>query len=247
MTVAGRRSIFAAMLALALLSGTASRAQTTPVDGIEISRMPAAAAPMPAPDSTSGPASAPAASDVIRRSNANSPAAPSPAAPMVPDTIRVVLALSAVLALILILRWGGKRLMAAGAFGRGPRGVQVLGRTHLSPRQQVVILQVGRRLLVVGDSGGQLNTLCEISDPDEAAMLIAQVRGEARPEPPPQTAFSTVFRRASARFRGGEEEAGAPAHEPSVEDADPQLASARQELNGLAERVRSVARHLRKA
>jgi flagellar biogenesis protein FliO len=153
-----------------------------------------------------------------------------------------VLALAVVLGLIVVLRWGGKRLMTSGRLGRGSRGVQVLGRTYLSPRQQVLILQVGRRLLVVGDSGGQLNTLCQIDDPDEAATLIAQLRGE--PEPPPQTSFATVFRRARQRYA---DEPDAPASVPSDhEDPDPQIVSARQELNGLAERVRSVARHLRR-
>ena len=56
--------------------------------------------------------------------------------------------------------------------------VQLLSRTVLSPKQHVMLLRVGRRLVVIGDSGGQMSALSEITDPDEVAALVGQIRDE---------------------------------------------------------------------
>ena len=52
--------------------------------------------------------------------------------------------------------------------------LRVVGRTSLGPKHQVVLVQLGRRLVAVGVSGDRLATLCEITDPDEVAMLVAR-------------------------------------------------------------------------
>src|SRR5688500_14932836 len=112
----------------------------------------------------------------IHRSTAMTavPATSQPSSATSLDTGRVFVALVAVLALILLLRWALRRFVPA-ALARNSRGIRVVGRTYLGPKQQILVLQVGRRLLVVGDSGQQLNTLCEITDQDEAAALLGQV------------------------------------------------------------------------
>ena len=92
------------------------------------------------------------------------------------DTGRVLLALGAVLALIFLLRFSIKK-MAPAMVGRGSRGVRVVSRTAIGPKQQVLIVQVGRRVLIVGESGQQLRTLSEITDPDEIAALLGQMQG----------------------------------------------------------------------
>ncbi len=119
--------------------------------------------------------------------------------------------------------------------GRSSRGIRVITRAYLAPKQQVVVLQVGRRLLIVGDSGHNLSTLCEITDPDEAAMLLAQIQGDAFDAD--KSSFAGAMSRASESFS------------PKSNDAlnDPALESARTELNGLAQRVRTVSRHLNRA
>ena len=173
-----------------------------------------------AQDATTRPA------NLIHRS---SPAATSPSSNLPGgsfDTTRVLFSLAAVIGLIVLLRWGGKRLGAVG--NRSSRAIQVLGRSYLSNKQQVLIVQVGRRVLVIGDSGQQLNTLCEITDANEAAALIAQLRGE-----PVESAAATI--------------ATSQPPPPKIEIDDAELMTARQELNGLAEKVRVVARHLNSA
>src|SRR5579862_7348078 len=68
---------------------------------------------------------------------------------------RVAGALAVVLALIFILRWGGLRIFNSPATQKASRSVQVLSRSVLAPRQHILLVQVGKRVLVVGDSGGQ--------------------------------------------------------------------------------------------
>ena len=150
------------------------------------------------------------------------------------DAPRVFAALAAVIGLILVLRWGVKRLVPRG-IGNGSRAINVLARCHISHKQKILIVQIGRRLLVVGDGGQGLNTLCEISDPDESAALLAQM-GKS-----PATSFERVLSRAVA--------SGDDAQESPMDDgiADEELSSARRQLNGLAEKVRVVARQLNRA
>lgn len=86
-------------------------------------------------------------------------------------------ALAIVLVVLLLLRTLLKRL-ARPARG-GPRGgaIEVLARTAVPPRQQLLLVRVGRRLLVVGSSPAGLSTLAEIADPEEAAELADAAMG----------------------------------------------------------------------
>ncbi|MHC4696895.1 MAG: FliO/MopB family protein [Planctomycetota bacterium] len=49
--------------------------------------------------------------------------------------------------------------------------VRVIGRTSLTPKHHVALIQLGRRYLAVGMSGDRMATLCEVHDPEEAAEL----------------------------------------------------------------------------
>lgn len=159
------------------------------------------------------------------------------------DYPRVLGALAAVVGLILLLRWCGGRFVPAAGGRRSSRAVEVLGRSPLSPKQQVMLLRVGRRLIVVGESGSQLSCLCDITDPDEVAALVGQLQEDKAALV--SGAFGAVFRRSRGYFTPEEPPAGAPA----LEDAEEQetVASAREELNGLRERVRMLARHFKSA
>lgn len=171
---------------------------------------------------------------------AANPAAPaSPGAGM--DYPRVLLALGVVVGLILALRWVG-RMFFPGAAGRGAsRAVEVLSRSPLSPKQQVLLLRVGRRLVVVGDSGSQMNPLCEISDPDEIAALVGQLRDEKTAAP--TRVFGAMFGKSRRGFESAEPAPAAetPAGLRDVEPEEREVASARDELSGLRDRVRLLA------
>ncbi len=174
------------------------------------------------------------------------------------DVKRVCYSLAIVIALILALRWGGRLLFPGAKAFRPSRAVQVLSRNIISPKQQVIVLQVGRRVVVVGDSGAQMNPLCEITDPDEVASLIGQIRENER-DPMAKT-FSSLFGRAGAPYAPTQtgakpelDEDDADTEQSGQRDRvevgleDPALASTRQELNGLMDKVRLVARQFNRS
>ena len=59
--------------------------------------------------------------------------------------------------------------------GRGP--IRLLGRTAIGARQEILLVEVGPRVLVVGSTKEGLSSLGEISNPDEIAVLRADLPG----------------------------------------------------------------------
>ncbi|UCE60326.1 MAG: flagellar biosynthetic protein FliO [Phycisphaerales bacterium] len=53
--------------------------------------------------------------------------------------------------------------------------VRVVGRTPLTPKHHVALVQLGRRYVAVGVSGDRIERLCEIDDSEEVAELAARV------------------------------------------------------------------------
>lgn len=88
---------------------------------------------------------------------------------------RVLGALVLVLGAILGMRW----LLRRGSATRNPAGpsraVEVLSRTAVSPKQAVMLIRVGPRLLVVGAGTDSMNTLAEIDDPEQVSQLLGAV------------------------------------------------------------------------
>ena len=154
------------------------------------SATPAPVAVVPTPPSPTAAPAAPAAPSPsgefsktpLRRPDdpaaGGNPGDPPPTGSATSDIPRVLLALAIVLAIIFFLKWAGRRFFTTPSAGRSSRAVQVLARSVLSPKQQVVLIQVGRRVLVAADSGAQMSPLAEITDPDEVAALVGQLRAE---------------------------------------------------------------------
>lgn len=162
---------------------------------------------------------------------------------------RLALSLGVVLAIIGGLYWLLRRYYGGSVSSSSTRAVKVLSRTPLAPRQQVMLLQVGRRVVVVGDSGGAMTTLAQIDDPDEVAQLLGQIQTEQMQR---AASFGSVFRRNQNTFE--EPEPGDqptmiadgevpldvdPSQGPAVPESD-QLAQQRSEIAGLLEKVRSL-------
>jgi flagellar biogenesis protein FliO len=173
---------------------------------------------------------------------------PSVASPQPFEFQRVVLALGAVIALIFVLRWVAKRVFVMPGAARASRAVQVLSRSPLAPRQQVLLLQVGRRVVVVADSGGTMSTLCQIEDPDEVTSLLAQImadRGMSSPK-----AFGSVFGRTRNRFDESMEEgegitSALEGADPVEAPDDPAANETSSEIRGLMNRVRQMSSQFR--
>jgi flagellar biogenesis protein FliO len=223
-------------------------------------RGPAAVSP---PDDRDAPPAAPVdgaiGQRVLRRSapRATQSAAASRGAPAI-EWSRLLLALAVVLALILVMRWVMRRLMGGAAAARGSRFAEVLARTPITPRQHLVLIRVGSRLLVVADSGGQqMSTLCQITSADEVAAVLAQLRPDAADGL--TRAFSGLVGQAASRYTAsvqgvqddGGEAAGATVapntdgdRTDSAEAADSAVQGTREQLRGLQDRIRTLSQQI---
>jgi flagellar biogenesis protein FliO len=167
------------------------------------------------------------------------------------DAVHVVGALALVVALIFGMRFLAKRFFALPTVRTSPL-VKVLARSPVSPKQQVLLLHVGRRILVVADSGATMQPLAQITDADEIAALLGQLNANANFG---RSTFAPLFNKLRGDFDPDEMPAG-PQVTGDVIDAmqEPESASEEaggvtqttQDLQGLMEKVRLVSRRLGK-
>lgn len=155
------------------------------------------------------------------------------------DVTRMLLALAIVIGLIFVAKWFLKRFYNGAAMPGGSRAVQVLNRTVLAPKQQILLLQVGRRVVVVGESNGNLTTLAQIDDPDEIAQLVGKLEEEKVNR---STAFGGLFGRAQKKLEDGPVEPEPSRSAPDAErhEADASTDQMRSQLSGLLEKVKSL-------
>jgi len=89
--------------------------------------------------------------------------------------LRTLGALAVVAGLIFAARWFLRRWGASGPAGRaGP--MEVLARASVAPRQQLLLVRLGKRLVLIGAGGGTMSTLAEVSDQAEVDELMRSVR-----------------------------------------------------------------------
>lgn len=149
--------------------------------------------------------------------------------------LNTVTALGAVVGLILVGRAALVRLTGRTPATTHSPAVQVISRVALAPRQHVLLLRLGHRLLVVGDSGSTLSTLANIDDPDEVATMLKAVAA-AQPH-----SISRGFRHLLNRCNGDYARHDI-ASEEGLDLAEHRTDRARDEVSGLLARLRALSR-----
>ena len=96
---------------------------------------------------------------------------------------RTLVALAVVVVLIFVARIMLRRFGPVSG-PRRPEVLDVLARTTVSSRHQLLLVRVGRRVVLVGQGPSSLTTLSEVTDTDEAAALIEAVGGAGRKKAP---------------------------------------------------------------
>ncbi|RMF43589.1 MAG: hypothetical protein D6753_04805 [Planctomycetota bacterium] len=158
----------------------------------ETGRVSTAVAEQPAPTQPAAPGFDPGASD--GRADPGTRRAPTPLAPPSDRAagepsrnggfqalFTVGSSLLIVLGLFFGVAWCYKRGMRGIAAGHLPKQVlEVLGRSSLGPRQQLVLLRVGPKLVLVSVIQGEARTLTEITDPIEVDRMVGDCES-ARP------------------------------------------------------------------
>jgi hypothetical protein len=106
------------------------------------------------------------------------------------------------------------------------------------------MVQVGQRIVVVGDSGGQMGAVTEITDHEEVAALFMQLSEEKTA--PSLKRFGSLFNRAEAEFN---EKNAAEIDKPQIREVppptDPAVDEARGEIDDLADKVRLLSAQFR--
>jgi len=111
------------------------------------------------------------------------------------DIARWSVGLAVVLAAIFGCAWLVRKFAA---FPSGTAGVlRVVGGVSLGARERVVVLQAGKKQLILGVSPGRIQTLHVLDEEDLASM-------ESAPMAPPQGAFSHRLRQAMRGMRRDE-------------------------------------------
>lgn len=145
-------------------------------------------------------------------------------------SLAVVLAVIAGLALLL------RRLLPSFRPGSGGL-VEVVGRSHLSPKQSLNLVRVGRRLVLVGATPERMSALCEIDDPREVMEILARVPsssglGGGR--------FEEVLTEAGREFDEPDEAPGEVGKMPSAARLD----EAKGRVQGLLARLKTMQRQV---
>ena len=143
-------------------------------------------------------------------------------------------ALAIVLSLVGAATWVLRRWMAGGriSLGRNSGVLRIVGRTPLSPKHSLALIQLGRRFVMVGVAGDRVNTLCEVSDPEEVAELAART---GTPAEPGAGRFDDLLLGEAADYRKVlEEEVG------ETRRASAKGARAREPLTDLLSRLRTL-------
>jgi len=165
------------------------------------------------------------------------------------DIPRIGLALAIVISLIAVLYWVYKKFFGVATAQRYSGAMSVLTRLAVTPKQHLVLLQVGRRVVLVADNGVQMSALSEITDPDEVASLIGQLGSEkAMSAVKAMNSFGNVFGRARNDF---EEPVTRDSRDP-VDDneaaaQDPSIEEARGEISGLMDKIRLLSGQIRRS
>lgn len=172
-----------------------------------------AASPAATPIAAGGPSAAgrPALPLAPRGKDSQRPNASGRTPPSTTGTIiNIVSSLAIVLGLFFLVAWLMRRGSVGGAGELPSDVVRVLGRAALAPRQQMQLVRVGGKLLLVAVSQNGAQTLTEVTDADEVQRLAAAC--EATPGGGASNSFRQVLaqlggQRAVGGFFGGGESA----------------------------------------
>jgi flagellar biosynthetic protein FliO len=109
------------------------------------------------------------------------------------EILKTFAALIGILGLILLLAWSFRRFgLAKGGFDKGAPGWKLLGVKALAPGKQIYIIEVGKKLLLVGSTDKTIAPLMEIDDEENIELVSNAVTGSKAPLP----TFRDFLRRA---------------------------------------------------
>ncbi len=145
-----------------------------------------------------------------------------------------LVSLTIVLAAIAAMALVAKRFLTPSQVS-GATVLRVLCRIHVSPKQSIVLVQMGGRFAFVGVTPDRITPLHIVDDPNEAAALRSELRSARNLKN--DTSFDRILDGQSQRMADHLE----PAVKESVLHTD-DMTRTREDLNGLLHKLRSFSR-----
>jgi flagellar biosynthetic protein FliO len=90
------------------------------------------------------------------------------------------LPLAVVLALVALAAWVVKRYLPARRLVTGSGALEIMARLPLTPKQSLVLVKMGGRMVLVGVSPERVNTVCVVDDPEQVAELVGRIASQSR-------------------------------------------------------------------
>jgi flagellar biosynthetic protein FliO len=152
------------------------------------------------------------------------------------------IALALVLILIIAGVWVLKRFHPGGnmLFGSLPV-LQVLGRTHLSSKQTLVMVKVDNKLLLLGITDHQINPLMTIDSPEDVARMLIQIE-QNRPAGI-SAGFKHFFSRENDLLQQNQTPSASVSDHSSDKNAETGVLQLKTELNTLLQKVQKLKRN----
>lgn len=87
--------------------------------------------------------------------------------------------LLAVLALIAGIVFFLKKYMPVRRMLAGSQVLQIVARTHVSAKQQLMLVKLGRKMVLIGVSPERIQTVATVDDPDQVALLMGDIASQS--------------------------------------------------------------------
>jgi len=159
-----------------------------------------------------------------------------------PSPWKTLVSLVIVLALIVGVTYLFKRFSLNANRNSMPAGVEILARSSMNPKQSLCLVQLGNRLVLLGQSPNHISSLQTIDDPDEIAQIMGQL--EQKKTLSISNTFGKLFHREKELYENYEN----PAISLDIEDNQDQnqpnqpWCQAKGELSSLFEKVKGLSK-----
>lgn len=173
-------------------------------------------------------------SDTLSAKEQNPSAMPSP--------WKTLLSLLIVLALIVGATYLFKRFSLNARRSSMPTGVEILARSNMNPKQSLCLVQLGNRLVLLGQSPNHISSLQTIDDPDEIAQILGQL--EQKKTLSISNTFSKLFHREKEFYEYDENSAislDIEDHQDQNQTTQP-WCQAKGELSSLLDKVKGLSK-----
>lgn len=128
-----------------------------------------------------------------------------------------------------------KRIMPNKLRVAGGSAIRIVARQYLSSKQSFCLVQVGRRVVLVGITGDSMTALCEMNDQEEIGELAAKVeRGRS-------SSFSTALSRFGADDDTSDDAPAAPIRRAPQKAAGPSAGETEKRVRDLVARIRAMS------